>query len=339
MDSSSPEGFVLLARCLQRRVVLGLLGACENRLYVTEGDHMEPIWQWGLDFIRAVQLVHGPALDAFFKAITFMGEEEFFLVLIPLIFWCVDFSVGVRLALAFLLSVYLNTGLKDLFAHPRPFELDPSVKLHEATGYGLPSGHAQSAVIAWGNIAAGFHRAWLWVLAVLLMMLIGFSRIYLGVHFPTDVLAGWAVGAVLLATYLGLRPQVSDWLERAGLAVQLTLAVAVPLALLLIHPTVDTVSPMAVLMGMGIGIALIRRVAPFDTSGPLWKCALRFVVGAIGLFVLYFGLKLLFPGEGEPLYLVLRFVRYVLVGLWAGLGAPWLFLRLRLASTRKSFDA
>jgi len=294
---------------------------------------MEAIWQWGLDFIRTVQLMHRPALDAIFKAITFMGEEEFFIILLPLVLWCVDFAGGVRLAFIFLLSPCVNTVLKDLFAHPRPFELDPTVKLHEAEGYGLPSGHSQNAVVLWGVIAAGFHKAWIWVVAVLLMVLIGFSRIYLGVHFPTDVLSGWTVGAVLLAGCLALEPRVESWLKRASLGVQLALAVAVPLALLLLYPSNDTASPMAVLMGVGVGVALVGRVAPFSTAGPLWQRAVRFLVGMIGLFVIYLGLKFVFPTEGEPLYFGMRAVRYALVGLWAGLGAPWLFRKLRLASS------
>jgi membrane-associated phospholipid phosphatase len=294
---------------------------------------MEAIWQWGLDLIRTIQLVHGPALDAVFKAITFMGDEEFFLILLPLIFWCVDFAVGARLAFAFLLSTYVNTGLKDLFAHPRPFDLDPTVKLHDAGGYGLPSGHSKSAVVVWGTIAAKFRETWLWVVAILLMVLIGFSRVYLGVHFPTDVLGGWAAGAIFLVVYLALEPRVTAWLKQASLAVQLALAVAVPLALLLLYPASDASKAMAVLMGMGVGIALTGRVAPFSPSGPLWQRALRFLVGAIVLFALYLGLKLVFPAEGEPLYFFMRVVRYVLMGLWAALGAPWLFRRLRLAAS------
>lgn len=294
---------------------------------------MEAAWQWGLDLIRTIQLVHGPTLDAIFKAITFMGEEEFFMIILPLIFWCVDFALGARLALAFLFSPYACTVLKDLFAHPRPFELDPAVKLHDAEGYGLPSGHSQSAVVLWGIIAAGFRKAWLWIVAVLLMVLIGFSRVYLGVHFPTDVLGGWAVGAVLLGIYMVLEPRIEAWLKRASLAMQLALAVVVPLVLLLLYPSNDTASSMAVVMGMGVGVALVRRVAPFSAAGPLWQRALRFLVGMIGLLVVYLGLKFVFPGEGEPLYFAMRVVRYVLVGLWAGLGAPWLFLRLRLASS------
>lgn len=294
---------------------------------------METVWQWGIDTIHTVQLMHGPVLDAIFEAITFMGNEEFFLILLPLIFWCVDLAVGARLAFALLLSFYVNTGIKDLFAHPRPFELDPTVQLYDAEGYGLPSGHSQSAVVAWGVIAASFRKVWLWVVAILMMILIGFSRIYLGVHFPTDVLCGWAVGAIFLGVYLALEPRIEAWLKQAGLSAQLALAVIAPLALLLLHPTKDTTSPMAVLMGMSVGVALTRQMIHFSAAGPLWQRGVRFLVGAIVLLVLYVGLKLVFPAEGEPLYLVMRVVRYALMGLWAALGAPWLFLRLRLASS------
>ena len=292
---------------------------------------METVWQWGIDTIHTIQLIHGPVLDAIFKAITFIGNEEFFLILLPLIFWCVDLAVGARLAFAFLLSFYANVGLKDMIAHPRPFELDPTVQLHDAEGYGLPSGHSQSAVVVWGVIAASFRQTWLWIVAILLMILIGFSRIYLGVHFPTDVLSGWTVGAVFLAVYLVLEPRIEAWLKQAGLTAQLALAVIAPLALLLLYPTKDTTSAMAVLMGMGVGVALTRQMIHFSAAGPLWQRGVRFLVGAIMLLVLYVGLKLLFPAEGESLYLVMRTVRYTLMGLWAALGAPWLFLRLRLA--------
>ncbi|MCK4722360.1 MAG: phospholipid phosphatase, partial [Dehalococcoidia bacterium] len=101
---------------------------------------MEALLQWGLDLILAIQQIHGPVLDGIFRAITFMGEEEFYLILLPLLLWCVDFGLGARLGALFLLSSYLNFGLKDLLRQPRPFDLDPSVKLSSAEGYGLPSG-------------------------------------------------------------------------------------------------------------------------------------------------------------------------------------------------------
>lgn len=294
---------------------------------------MEAIWQWGLEIIRTVQQIHGPALDAFFKAVTFMGEAEFFLLLLPAIFWSVDFAVGVRLIFAFLLSTYVNSGLKYLFAYPRPPDLDPTVRLSSAEGYGLPSGHAQSAVIIWGYLVSALRKTWLWILAPLLIMLIGFSRIYLGVHFPTDVLGGWIVGLVFLLAYLALELRIETWLKRFNLTVRLALAVAVPLLLLLLFHLGDAPKVMGAMLGGGVGLALLVQMVPFRAAGPPWQRVVRYLVGIVILFALYFGLKVIFPAEGEPLYLALSTVRYALLGLWMSLGAPWLFLRLRLASS------
>ena len=294
---------------------------------------MEAVWQWGLDFIRAVQSAHGPALETIFKAITFMGEEDFFIVLLPLFLWCVDFAFGARLAFFFLFSTVVNSLAKGLIDHPRPCDLDPQVKLCDYTGrYGLPSGHSQSAVVVWGAIAFYARKRWVWAVAILLMVLIGFSRIYLGVHFPTDVLGGWALGAILLVGYVLLVGRIEAWLKRIGLAVRLALVMVIPLVLVLIYPSDDSLSAMGVLFGAGAGIVLTGQWVHFDASGPLWQRLVRLLLGAAFLLGLRFGLKAVFPDEGEALYALMRFVRYVVVGLWATLGAPWLFVKLKLAS-------
>ena len=81
---------------------------------------MEPLLQWGINLIIAIQQVHGPALDNTFRAITFLGEADFYLLLLPLIFWCVDSGLGARLAILVLFSSYLNVDLKDLFQRIAP---------------------------------------------------------------------------------------------------------------------------------------------------------------------------------------------------------------------------
>jgi hypothetical protein len=82
-----------------------------------------------------------------------------------------------------------------------------------------------------------------------------------------------------------------------------------------------------------VGIVLTGQWVPFDAGGSLWQRVVRLLLGAVVLLALRFGLKAIFPDEGEALYALLRFVRYALVGLWAGLGAPWLFVKLRLSPT------
>jgi membrane-associated phospholipid phosphatase len=305
---------------------------CRIEFFAPWGCIMEPVFQWGLDFITAVQQLHGPVLDTFFKAITFMGEEEFFLLFIPVLFWCVDLKCGARVALMFLASAYLNVNLKQIFMEPRPFELDPSVKLQHAEGLGMPSGHAQSSIAVWGTVAARFKRRWFWLVAALLALFIGFSRVYLGVHFPTQVLAGWAVGGLMLALFLGLHRPVERWFGELRTSRQLTIALVGPAVLATIVPSNDSVASMSVLSGFATGLVLARCCLILGRPGQVWQRVVSFLVGAVVMLGIYLGLKAIFPGEEDPLYLFFRYSRYGLVGLWISLGAPWLFGRLHLVA-------
>jgi membrane-associated phospholipid phosphatase len=293
---------------------------------------LESILQWGMDIIVGIQQIRSPVLDSIFSVVTYLGGEQFYLFLVPLILWCVDFGFGARLAFLFLLSSYLNVGLKDAFQQPRPFDLVPGVQVIEPEGFGLPSYHAQSAVVVWGGIANWGRRNWLWVVSIVLTVLVGFSRIYLGVHFLTDVLAGWVIGIVFLVLYLILQPAVTRRLAELRPGIQVILAVAVPTLLLLIHPTKDSTSAMAALAGAGAGLALTYRYFPFSAQGRLWKRVVRFLAGGVVIVGLYVGLKVVLPGEDSSLFLVFRFLHYGVIGLWITLGAPWVFGRLRLVS-------
>ncbi len=292
---------------------------------------MEAIWQWGINLIIAIQQIHGPLLDSIFRGITFTGEEQFYLVLFPVILWCIDYSFGAVLAVFFLLSDFLNIILKDLIQQPRPFDLNPGLKLSQADGYGMPSGHAQLAVTVWGAIAVKVRKTWFWIVAIVIMLLIGFSRVYLGVHFPTDVLAGWIIGAILLVIYVAVRYPLEKWLSRLNMWLQLLLAVAVTVVLLLLNHSTDALTCAGTLFGAAAGLVFARRYVSFSALGPWWHRVVRFLIGIIVLFGLYLGLKAVFPPDGTALGPTFRFLRYVLLGIWLVLGAPWLFRLMRLA--------
>lgn len=291
---------------------------------------MESILHWGAEVILRLQQL-SPDWDLFFIVLTFMGGEPFFLILIPLLYWCMDRRTGARLSLLFLLSAYANATAKILASQPRPFDYNPQVqKLVEAEGGGFPSGHTQNSVVFWGHLAAQYRRPWLWIVAVALMVLVPLSRVYLGVHFPTDLLGGYLLGAVLLILYLRLEPLAERWLTGKGLGWHMGLAVVVPVLLAFIYPGGEKhgISACGMLMGMAVGFVLERRWVAFDSGGAGLKQVLRFVLGAAVLFGLWLSLKPLFSGcEPEPFY---RFLRYSVVGLWGGLGAPWMFVRLGL---------
>jgi len=293
---------------------------------------MESIMNWGIAVILWLQQF-SPTLNLPFRALTFVGDEEFFLLFLPFLYWCLDRRSGARLTLLFLLSAYTNALAKVLVDQPRPFEVDPRVQqLSAATGGGLPSGHTQNTTAVWGYLAFQHRRRWLWIAAGLLILLVPLSRLYLGVHFPHDLLGGYVLGALLLLGYLWLEPSLERWLAQQGLARQLALALIAPLLLMLIFLTEDGVTTGATLLGMGVGFVLERHQVGFDAGGAWWRRGLRFLLGLIVLIGLWGGLRAAFSGL-EPA-LLFRFLRYGLVGLWSAFGAPWVFVKLRLAQAR-----
>ena len=294
---------------------------------------MDPILEWGIEVIVAFQSIRSPLLDGFFLGVTFLGDAEFYLLLAPIIIWSVNYKLGARVGILLLLSAYLNEALKNRLMQPRPCEPRPDLCIDYSESYGLPSGHSQNAIVFWGVIADWIGSVWGWIVAIVLMLLIGLSRIYLGVHFPTDVLAGWAVGIVILAAYLIVGKRIENWLGKLTIGVQVAIALSIPILLMVLQPNDVMAQITGALAGIAVGVAIAMRYLDFDAGGDLWKRAVRFLLGAALVAAIYFGLRLVFPGEGESLYAAFRFVRYAAVGLWISLGAPWLFLRVGLANT------
>lgn len=288
---------------------------------------MDAILAWGLDAVRFAQRAQNPLVTAVMKGVTILGTEWFFLAALPLVYWCVDKRRGARLGVMVLFSAFCNAWLKVLFAQPRPFQLDPSVGLASETSYGLPSGHAQSSATFWGGAIPLFRRPWGLVLALAMPLVIGFSRLYLGVHFPTDLLAGWALGALFAV----VEARFGDRIVRvlSGLRGQLRLVAPAAVAFLMnaLHPKDTSLS--GAFFGFAVGLVYATSAAPFAAGGGIAKRCLRYFFGLSGIAILYFLPKLLLGAVGsQPLP---RFLRYGLVGAWGSLGAPWLFLKLDLA--------
>jgi hypothetical protein len=137
------------------------------------------------------------------------------------------------------------------------------------------------------------------------------------------------LGVVLLLLYLWLEPGVESWLKGQGLIWQFGSALFIPLLLAFLFPTEEGVTTSAVMLGMGLGLALERRWLGFETGGSGWQRVLRFLLGAGVMVGLWLGLRLVFAGL-EAAFLF-RFIRYALMGLWGAFGAPWLFVRMGLA--------
>jgi membrane-associated phospholipid phosphatase len=331
--------------------------------------YMQIFIESGIAFIIAVQSSMGDWLIAPMRFFSYLGNEEFFLLVLPLIYWRVDSALGLRVGFILVTSNLFNYAGKLIFAGPRPYWLSSHVRalwLTETT-FGIPSGHAQLAVSVWGMLAAYGRRIWMWVVAIIIIFLIGLSRILLGVHFPHDVIFGWLIGAVILwafirfwdpvAAWVGkqtLRQQIVNafigsllfialglgtWTLRSGYQVPVTWLFNAQLAGTELPDPVDansTFTSAGTFFGLAVGAAWIMSMGGYNASGSIGKRAIRYVVGLVGILILYMGLGEIFPrGDGFIFYL-LRYIRYTLVGWWVAGGAPWVFVRFKLAELTKS---
>jgi len=301
---------------------------------------MEAILQWGLDFIRAVQSAASPPLTFVMRIITFFGGEPVYMVLLPLLYWCVNEKKGLHLGVAVLISTWINLSLKFLLDQPRPFfeAYDPSLGIITERMGGLPSGHAQNTLVLLIIIASWIKKRWAYICASLLCLLIGFSRIYLGVHFPTDVLAGWILGGLILCGYFLLKDRIETLLVKGGIRAGIIASAIVSFIMILYLPSSELLMPAGFLLGLGAGYCLNRRYVGFTNGQTPDRTDIvkylilfvRFLLGIAGFVLVYIGLGKILPAGGGNQNLF-GFIRYVLVGLWVSVAAPWVFVKLRLA--------
>jgi membrane-associated phospholipid phosphatase len=325
---------------------------------------MEAIWNGGISWVIYLQHL-GSWLKTPMEAFSFLGTENFFLVLLPALYWCVETGIGLRIGIILLLSTSVNDSLKMAFQGPRPYWYSPDVIAYaKETSFGVPSGHAQNAIAIWGMLAAGIRKWWAWTFVIIVVLLNSISRIYLGVHFPVDVFIGLVVGAVLLWIVLRSWKPVTNWLAMMSLGQQILWAFVGSL-LLVIFPLIpyawlkiinwqapqswavyakDAITlngaftTAGVFFGLLTGLAWFNRQGGFNPGGPIWKRFVRFLLGMVGVLVFYVGLSALFgmlvPDSEAILPFLLRYIRYFLVGIWVSAGAPWLFVRLKLADAK-----
>ncbi len=310
----------------------------------------------------------GGWLAGVMKASSFLGQEEFVMLFLPAIYWCWDSALGFRVGAILMLSNGVNTIFKLVFHAPRPYWVNPEVKAVSAeSSFGLPSGHSQNAVALWGRLAVSLRRKWVTYTAAAIIFLIGISRLYLGVHFLTDVLVGWLIGGVLLWLVVHLEGPISAWLGPKQVGLQILWAFIAAITLILLGLVVrlawgdwqvpelwitnagaqglgQSIDPLKIdglftvagtWWGMAAGYAwFTRRYGQFDAGGAWEKRGLRFAIGLLGLAILYAGLGQILPRSSDALGYTLRFIRYALLGGWVSAGAPWVFLRLKLTHLR-----
>ena len=298
----------------------------------------------GLDIILWFQSWRTDFISTLFKPFDLMGTETFFLILLTLVYWVIHKNAGRRLVIFFLFSAWLNAFIKEIWKRPRPFS--ESVKpAFTASGseYGLPSGHTQAGTTVGLILMREIKKHWATALLIVYILLMGMSRMVHGVHFPQDVLLGWTLGILVVFCLYQLDTRLSGFFKGINLKTTLLITLGTAVVVLglpfLTNPTRDgltgALTPGAVLVGVIPGLFLESKYLRFDTRGSKMQKCLRYLVGIVTALVIKEGLKPLLGVVNDHtlcMEALVRIIRYAALGIWIAAGAPWLFIKLKLAN-------
>ena len=251
-----------------------------------------------MGFLRLLAAGRTAVLDGFFSGLTYFGSELAFMAAALLMFWCIDKRQGYYVFLGGAFGTICNQFLKLAFRIPRPWVLDPEFQIVEAaradaTGYSFPSGHTQNIVGTTASLFACRKEKWVRIVCAVLMVLVPFSRMYLGVHTPLDVGVSFGLGLVLVFALYPLFRDIDSHPNRLywlfGVMAVLGLAYLLFAELWPFPADVDAANLasgrknaytlLGAVLGMTFSYWLDRRYVHFDVRAVWWAQVLKAVLG------------------------------------------------------------
>ena len=276
--------------------------------------------------LRFLHRIATPFLDLLANGASFFGEETFVIAIVLLVFWNINKQKGFALYMNVLTSVLIMGILKAVVRAPRPFVVLEEIagkRMETATGYSFPSGHTTTAASFYTSLALLLKKRICSIIAAIMIVLVGVSRLYLGVHWPNDVFGGLLIGVsisfLLYRWSLQLfedRVRLVRFSIRYGLiATFVSLILSVLLNMELVDPVAfnDLMKTLA-LAGAGLlGFGFEEQIVRYRVEASLTKKILRYLLG-MGVVIAIIASKALFP---PSIYAISSFIRYSLVGVWA----------------------
>ena len=285
-----------------------------------------------MDLLRSIESMRTPLLDTFFRLITQLGEEIVLIVIFCTIFWCINKRIAYVLGASFFLSSLVVQGAKPVFRVPRPWVFDPGFQpvqgsAYAATGYAFPSGHTQNGTALFGSLGAQIRHKAIKIVLFAIVVLIAFSRLYLGVHYLSDVLVSLAIG--ILSIWLALKfitnepvskkreLLVSGFITVAALIVIMIVAVLYYGGFTEATQMRDSVIAAGAALGFALGMFVERNYIRFCIKAQnLPVQFIKIVLGVVGVVTIQEVVR--FVGSS----LFVDGLRYFLMVIWITLAFP-----------------
>jgi len=285
-----------------------------------------------IEFIKSLQSIANDFLDFLFNAFSFLGEQFILIAILAFIYFVLDKEKGEFIAIILFSTTLLNNALKGIFLAKRPFEIDSDIinkRPSSSTGSSFPSGHSQIGATFYSSIYLYYPKKVNLYLISIVILLIGLSRIYLGVHFPTDVIVGIALGVIVAIFINYIYTKFKDYKFQIHL---LILFIFTPLLFfyedfnLFIKIGKDFYKGYALLLGFILALYIEKKFVDFSNDVKIRTRLLRFIGGLLTAIIVYVSLKFAFIKIDT---IITSFIRYFLltfitIGLY-----PLLFLKVK----------
>jgi len=279
-----------------------------------------------MDILWSLEAIRTPFWNTFFELVTRLGEEMILIVVFCIIFWSINKRMGYVMGVSFFLSSLIVQGMKIIFRIPRPWIADPNFSpvygaVSEATGYAFPSGHTQNAAALLGSLGAQIKQNIVKFVLFSLAILVAFSRLYLGVHYLSDVVVSLLVTfAIIFFTCIALPNEPASKKKELTLPLIILTCAAVVIIIIayMYHNEIvevgqlrDSSRAAGAAIGFAIGMYVERIYIRFSTkTKSIPYQIIKIFIGIVGVLVFQEGLR--FLGSG----LIGDSVRYFLIVTW-----------------------
>ena len=261
-------------------------------------------------------------LTMFFSTITIMAEHLFLVIFLAVLYWLFSKQKAKKLAWFVLFNGVANGVIKNIINMPRPFErgVVTPIRMETATGSSFPSGHTQTATSFWSGGMLLLRTKESVFLGAIMIILTALSRLYLGVHWPMDVLGGIGFGVIF--TYFA-----AELIDEEGTFTRWHVIASsiICLGLFILDVSPDLYKTAACLWGLCFGGYLEQQYIQFKVDGTKKAKLIRVVIGIVGVLIIYLGMSKLLPAVK-----MISMTKYALVILWIIAGAPCIFKKIRL---------
>lgn len=272
-----------------------------------------------LEIIKWLQQFSNGFWDAFFAFWTMFGEELIIIGIMGFIYWCYDKKAGEFVGVSVFISLLLNSVIKVVVQRPRPFQVDTDIenfRPETSGGYSFPSGHTQGATSVFGSVAIWLKKHWITLVTVLIVVMVAISRMYIGVHYLSDVVVGGLLGIGICSLVYHFYQKTTDHTKMYRLI--LIICGGLSVGVFLIELLFPNISPnmtdalsfydkvegsfkmFGAFLGFMIGVDFEKKKVNFEKQKSIWKNGLRFLLGVGVVMGVRLGLKAVFSLIIDP---------------------------------------